>query len=164
MDLNNARGLVAIRKDNFALQKVRSSRPFWNNPEYWLYNVSDVPKYRVVQIDISEAQDGSDMVDSAAMREGITNLLQVGDLPTLGGSIQPAKYWQLKADGSKPILKSPAERTAVDAAEAQEKTRKDRKALIERRIAKRQRRIAARELKADGVITQAELDEIEAEA
>lgn len=115
MDLNTATGIVAIRRSDYALSSLSGNKQdYFSSPDYWLYNASDVPKYRTVQIDVSEAQDGSEMVDSAAMKLGITNLLQVGDLPTLSGVIQPAKYWKTKADGTKPILRTPTERQAAD--------------------------------------------------
>jgi hypothetical protein len=113
-----------------------------------------------VQIDVSEAQDGSEIVDSAAMKAGITNLLQVGDLPTLGGDIQPTKYWALTTDGDDVKLKGPAARQAADDKIAADQQKRQRRARLERRINNRQRRDAIAAVHADTDMTVAERDEL----
>ena len=177
MDLNTATGVVAIRKAGYAAQNIRRSMPFWDtaenpNPEYWLYNAGDVPKYRTTPIEVPIFDENGDptgetqTVDTAAMQKGITNLLQVGDLPSLGGIIQPVKYWRTGTDGT-PKLKAPAQRTAADTAEADALAVRQRKAHVERRIAHHSRRTARRNAaqaaRTAGEITQAELDGVNAE-
>lgn len=137
MDLNNARGMVAIRKDNFASQGLRGDKSaYFNNADYWLYNASGVRKYKPAQVTYTDADGATVTEDSAMTKLGITNMLQAGELPMLSGKILPAKYWKV-VDGL-PVRKTPDERDAADAAEVQAAA--DAQAKADAHAAKRPKR------------------------
>ena len=116
MDLNSASGLVAIHKTTFLSRPIQRSKPFWNHADYWLYNSTNVLKYRTEATTYIDGNGVEQHVDeTSAMNRGILNLLQVGELPSVAGVIQPIKYWEVV--NGKPKLKGPDDRQAADEAE-----------------------------------------------
>jgi hypothetical protein len=162
--------VYTIELSDMSVRRAKSDiNDYFNREGFLVYNGNANFKYRDVQIPKTKrsggkpviGQDGKPetvMSDSLAMTKGWTNIIQQGGLPAFQGSTLPPKYWKLA--GGKLEAMTQAERDAVDAAEAGDRAKRDRRNVLERRITNRQRRDAIAAVHADTDMTVAERDEL----
>ena len=176
MDITQVRGLVVIIKPTgsrgwgFKRVKTKQLGEYYNSPAHLIYNATGSPQYARGQYD-RPTKDGkggyafkadgkthkTHKADTHVEGLGVTNMLQPGDLPTLGGNVAPPKHWELSDDGNSIDLKSPADRTAADVAETAAIAAAERSKAIDAMAGKQTYNDALAKLKTANKITAAEL-------
>lgn len=167
-----------LPNDRFSIGPLRGNYDQYVNKEgFLLYNDTGKADWIVQDVQPTDANgdpekdsDGNVLpkVPTHAKELGATNIIQ--SLPKLSGVELPKKHWRLTVDGNGLRAKSKDQRIAVDKAEADAQEARERKQVVEQEIAKeiagvrkQERNDAAGRAKANGKITQAELEAVEAE-